>query len=97
MSGILIEIYRCDCNPDYTYKTKSTFNSHKKSKRHVNYVRNNQERSHRETIARLQIENDHLKRINASLQEIIVSSRNLSPKSHNPFDLYTSVDLNSNS
>jgi hypothetical protein len=31
----LVEQHTCPCNPLFVYKTKSTFNCHKKSKKHI--------------------------------------------------------------
>lgn len=36
----LIQIYTCKCNPNFTYKTKSSFTKHLESKRHYSYQEN---------------------------------------------------------
>ena len=38
MSSSIVEQLTCHCNPGFVYRTKSTYNSHKKSKKHVAYV-----------------------------------------------------------
>jgi len=30
----LVEVYKCECRPDFIYKTKNTFKAHRKNKRH---------------------------------------------------------------
>jgi hypothetical protein len=37
MSSAIVVAYVCPCNPEFVYKTKSTYNAHKKSMKHVAY------------------------------------------------------------
>jgi hypothetical protein len=34
----LVEVYACDCRPNFTYKSKATYKSHEKSKRHAAWL-----------------------------------------------------------
>lgn len=65
----IIERLICDCNPGKVYASKSTFNTHKKSKRHKAWETKNQELDHRKTITRLQNEIESLKIKNGILEE----------------------------
>ena len=33
----LVQVLTCDCNPGFNWKSKATFNAHKRSQRHLNY------------------------------------------------------------
>lgn len=37
----LVETYQCDCNPTFTYKTKTSYKNHFKSKRHLQFENKN--------------------------------------------------------
>jgi hypothetical protein len=37
MSSAIVEQLTCPCNPGFVYRSKSTYNAHKKSKKHVAY------------------------------------------------------------
>lgn len=36
-SSAIVEQHVCPCNPGFVYKSKSTYNVHKKSKKHLAY------------------------------------------------------------
>lgn len=50
----IIQVYTCDCNPGQIYKTKSTFNQHKSTRRHQSWEAHQNNRSYREKIADLE-------------------------------------------
>jgi hypothetical protein len=66
---ILTERLTCKCNPGKIYASKSTFNSHKKSKRHVSYETSGQELEHRKTITKLQNKVEQLKNFSSLIEE----------------------------
>jgi transposase-like protein len=36
----LVQVYTCKCNPNFNYKTKSSFSNHFQSKRHLSFQQN---------------------------------------------------------
>jgi len=45
MSSAIVEQHICPCNPGFIYKSKNTYNYHKKSKKHVAYDSKRKEES----------------------------------------------------
>jgi len=50
----LVEIYNCDCNPQFTYKTKQSFKNHFKSAHHHCWELQRENRNYREKIVELE-------------------------------------------
>lgn len=57
----IIQVYSCDCNPSHTYNNKSSYNNHKKTKRHEAWENKQNNRSYREKIAELENYTSRLK------------------------------------
>jgi len=57
----ITEQYTCPCRPMFTYKSKQTFQSHKKSKRHQLYEVGQTQRNVRAHEKRIENENEVLK------------------------------------
>lgn len=72
MSEISV-VFTCECRPDFNWKNKHTYKNHKKSIRHQNYEKINQEKEHRKNITKLQIEYDKLKRDMTQLKELYIN------------------------
>lgn len=54
MSSLLIEVLKCDCNPNFIYKTKQSYNNHYKSERHLKWQRQYNEQNYRKKIIELE-------------------------------------------
>lgn len=57
----IVQVFTCECNPNFNWKNKSTFNRHFKSQRHISFDTKGQELDHRKNITKLQIELDKTK------------------------------------
>jgi hypothetical protein len=58
---IIVQVYTCSCNPNFNYKTKSSFLSHFKSKRHEVYQQKIDKTEDRKKIQLLETEVKRLK------------------------------------
>lgn len=47
-------VHTCGCKPLFNWKTVQTFNTHKKSNRHISFIFKTQEKEHRKTITEMQ-------------------------------------------
>jgi hypothetical protein len=53
-SMIMIEIFHCDCNPQFTYKNKQSFKNHFQSIRHQNWQHESNDQHYRRRITELE-------------------------------------------
>lgn len=79
----IIHVHTCDCNPGYTYKTRSSYNAHLMSKRHEAWDQKQDNRSHRERITELE---NQVSRLKTELQMWKASAIQLKQK-YEPCDL----------
>lgn len=56
----LIQVYTCKCNPNFNYKTKYSFSTHFKSKRHLSFQQNIDKTEDRRKIQNLEKETKRL-------------------------------------
>lgn len=54
MENTLVEIYNCNCNPQFTYKTKQSFKNHFKSINHQCWQLQQENKNCREKIVELE-------------------------------------------
>ena len=61
----IIQVYNCKCNPNFNYRTKSTYRQHLQSKRHKIYDQNINKVEDRLKIQQLEIE---IKKLNSEVK-----------------------------
>lgn len=79
----IIQVYTCDCNPGYTYKSKTSYNNHITTKRHQAWESKQNNRSYRERITELE---NQISRLKVELQMWKTSAIQLKQK-YEPCDL----------
>lgn len=79
----LVQIYNCDCNPNFTYKTKQSFNNHFKSAHHKCWQCEQDNRNYREKIVELENHISSLKVERNMWKDIAI----LLKRRHEPSDL----------